>query len=73
MSANVARGCVAKISNYSNLKILGPKQMLQGLPIGLAQVKAGNTSGNLLTEIRQIVYSCYRAKETTKKVYITIK
>ena len=30
------------------LKIRTPKQMLQRLPIVLAQVKAGNTSGNLL-------------------------
>ena len=43
--------------------------MLQRLPIVLAQVKAGNTSENLLDEIRQIVYSLYRAKEITKKVY----
>ena len=28
------------------------KQMLQRLPVSLAQVKAGNPSGNLLTEIR---------------------
>ena len=46
--------------------------MLQRLPIVLAQVKAGNTSENLLNEIRQIVYSLYRAKEITKKVYNNI-
>ena len=34
------------------LKILTPKQMLQRLPKALAQVKAGNTSKNLLNEIR---------------------
>ena len=34
------------------LKILSPKLMLQRLPIALAQVKAGNTSENLLNEIR---------------------
>ena len=51
------------------LKILSTKQMLQRLPIALAQVKAGNTSENLLNEIRQIMYSLYRAKEITKKVY----
>ena len=34
------------------LKILTPKQMLQRLPIALAQVKAGNNSENLLNEIR---------------------
>ena len=54
------------------LKILTTKQMLQRLPIALAQVKAGNTSENLLNEIRQIIYSLYRAKEITKKVYNNI-
>ena len=34
------------------LKILTPKQMLQRLPIALAQVKAGNNSESLLNEIR---------------------
>ena len=56
-------------SEHSNLKILTPKQMLQRLPIALAQVKAGNTSENLLNEIRQIIYSLYGAKRITKKVY----
>ena len=41
------------------LKILTPKQMLQRLPIALAQVKAGNTSESLSNEIRQIFYSLY--------------
>ena len=50
------------------LKILTPKQMLQRLPIALAQVKAGNNSENLLNEIRQIVYSLYQSKQITKKV-----
>ena len=43
----------------TGLKILTPKQMLQRLPITLAQVKAGNNPKNLLNEIRQIVYSLY--------------
>ena len=30
--------------------------MLQTLPIALAQVKTGNTSGNLLNEMRQVIY-----------------
>ena len=30
--------------------------MLQRLPIALAQVKAGNTSENLLNKMRQIIY-----------------
>ena len=49
-----------------------PKQMLQRLTIALAQVKAGNTSENLLNEIRQIIYSLYQAKEITKKMYKNI-
>ena len=50
------------------LKILTPTQMLQRLPIALAQVKTDNTSENLLNEIILIIYSLYRAKELTKKV-----
>ena len=34
------------------LKILTPKQMLQRLPIALAQMKAGKNSESLLNEIR---------------------
>ena len=52
----------------AELKILTRKQMLQRLPIVLAQVKGGNNSENLLNEIRQIVYSLYQSKEITKKV-----
>ena len=54
------------------LKILTPKQMLQRLPIALAQVKGGNNSESLLNEIRQIVYSLYQSKQITKKVYNSI-
>ena len=53
----------------TGLKILTPKQMLQRLPIALAQVKAGNNSESLLNEIRQIVYSLYQSKQITKKLY----
>ena len=44
--------------------------MLQGLPMALAQVKAGNRSENLLNEIRNIRYSLHRAN--LLKEYITI-
>ena len=54
------------------LKILTPKQMLQRLPIALAQVKAGNNSESLLNEIRQIIYALYQSKQITKKVYNNI-
>ena len=56
----------------SKLKILTAKQMLQRLPITLAQVKAGNNLENLLNEIRQIVYSLHQSKEITEKVYNNI-
>ena len=53
-------------------KILTHKQMLQRLPIALAQEKAGNKSENLQNEIRKIIYSLYRVNEVTKKVYNNI-
>ena len=42
------------------IKILTPKQRLQRLPIALAQVKAGNTSENLLNNICQMIHSFYQ-------------
>ena len=51
-----------KAKHEKGLIILSPKQMLQRLPIALAQVKAGNKSENLLNQIRQIINSLYRAK-----------
>ena len=53
------------------LKILAPEQMLQRLPIALAQVKAGNNSESLLNEIKQIVYSLYNKNKLLKKYTIT--
>ena len=66
-------GCKAKQDEIkgTGLKILTPKQMLQRLPIALAQVKASNNSENLLNEIRQIFYSLYQSKEITKKYTTT--
>ena len=72
MLVRVTKASNCKVSDNSNLKILSPKQMLQRLSITQAQVKAGNTSENLLKEIKQIIYSLYRAKEITKKVYNNI-
>ena len=51
------------------LKIFTPKQILQRLPVALAQVKAGNNSESLLNEIKQIVYSLYQSNQITEKVY----
>ena len=46
--------------------------MLQRLLITPAQVKAVNTSINLLYEICQIMYSLHRAKVITEKVHNNI-
>ena len=54
------------------LKTLTPKQILQRLPIALAQVKAGNNLKNLLNEIRPILYSLHQSRQITKKVYNSI-
>ena len=56
----------------TGLKVLTPKQMLQRLPIALAQVKAGNNSGSFINKIRKIFYSLYQSKQITKKVYTNI-
>ena len=60
-----------ELKQGTGLKILAHKQMLQRLPITLAQIKSGNSSESLLNEVRQTVYSFYQSKEITKK-YITI-
>ena len=51
------------------LKILTNKQMLNRLPILLAQIQAGNNSIKLKNETGQILYSLYRSKALTKTVY----
>ena len=56
-------------SSGSGLKILTNKQILNRLPILLAQIQAGNNSVKLKNEIRQILYSLYRSKVLTKTVY----
>ena len=61
-----------KATKGTGIKILTPKQMLQRLPIALAEVQAGNNSESLLDEIRQTVYSLYQSKQITKKVYNNI-
>ena len=69
---NMSRNIYESKQKGTELKILIPNQMLKRLPIAFAQIKAGNNSESLLNEIRQIVYSLYRSKEITKKVYSSI-
>ena len=49
-----------EVIEQTGLKIVTPKQILQILPIALAQVKYN---------FRQVVYSVYQSKEITEKVY----
>ena len=53
--------CEAEYSTKSRgvLEIFTPKQIIQILPIALAQVKVRNTSKKLRNEISQIIYSLY--------------
>ena len=50
---------------------LNSKQMLERLPIALAKVKARNNSGNLLNDIRQIIYSLHQSKTLLEKYTTT--
>ena len=43
--------------------------MLNRLPIGLAQLQAGNNYNKLKNEIRQLLYSLYRSKNMTEQIY----
>ena len=56
-------------SSGSDLKILTNKQMLNRLPIFLAQIQAGNNSKKIKNDLRQILYSLYRSKALTKTFY----
>ena len=51
-----------KAKHGKRCNLLTPKQMLQRLPIALAEVKASNTSEKLLYEIRKIIHSLHQAK-----------
>ena len=51
------------------LKILTNKQMVNRLPILLAQIQAGNNSIKLKNKLRQLLYLLYRSKVLTKTVY----
>ena len=61
-----------KTKQRKGLKILTPKQILQRLPVAIAQVKTVKNSKKLLNKIRQIVYSLYHSKKIIKKVYNSI-
>ena len=67
-----SRNVVSKAKGVG-LKILTDKQMLNCLPILLAQIQAGINSIKLKNEIRQILYLLYRSKVLTIKKLLTVK
>ena len=62
-------GSVVSRAEGEELKILTNKQMLNRLPILLAQIQTGNNSNKLKNELRQIIYSLCRSKVLTKTIY----
>ena len=60
-----------KTKQGTGLKTLTPKQMLQRLPIALAQVKAGNNSENLLIKSDKLFLDCINQNKLLKKYTIT--
>ena len=53
--------------NQQGQGIKTPNQILNRLPISLAQLQAGNNSEKLKNEIRQLLYSLYSSKNMTKQ------
>ena len=51
------------------IKILTRNQMLNRLPIALAQFQAGNNSNKFKNEIKQLLYSLDRSRNMTKQIY----
>ena len=58
-------------TNGKGLKILIPKQLLERLPIALAQVKAGNNSESLLNEIKNIFILCIIQEKSLNEYTMT--
>ena len=58
-----------KQQQETGIKILTPDQLFSRLLILLSQLKAENDSEKLQNEIRRLLYSLYRSKKLTKKLY----
>ena len=57
------------VKEGKGLKFLTPSELLTRLPTLLAQIKAGNNSNKLKTEIRKILYLLHQHNKVTKKVH----
>ena len=58
-----------KVRERKVVKILTRNKLLTRLPILLAQIKAGNNSYKLKSEIKQILYLLYQHNKIFRKVY----
>ena len=58
-----------KVKEGKRWKILTSNKLFTGLPILLAQIKAGSNSCKLKHEIKKILYPLYQHNKVTKKVY----
>ena len=67
MLARLAKVSNRKVSDHSDLKTLSPMQMLQRLPIALAQVRSGNTSENFLIKSDKSYIFSLEQKKLLKK------
>ena len=61
----------SKETQGKRIKILKHKQMLQILPIVLPKINVGNTTDNLLNEIRKNCLFIASSKKITKNYIIT--
>ena len=61
---------VEKVIEFNNQNQKGQGlKILSRLPITLAQLKAGNNSGKLKNEIRQLLYLLHYSKKLSKTIY----
>ena len=62
-----------EVREGNRVEILTPNKLLTRLPILSAQIKAGNNSYKLKSEIKQILlYLQYQHNKITRKVYNTL-
>ena len=57
------------MKNGKGLKILTLNKLSTRLPVLLAQIKAGNNSFKLKSEIKQVLYLLYQPNKITRKIY----
>ena len=63
------KGDEEEVKKEKRLKVLTPKKLLTGLPVSFEQIKAGNNSFKLKSEIRQILYLFCQQNKIMKTIY----